>query len=96
MLHHLSECRVPTWVVPRPSTPLVTSRVCFTAYGCLPEDAHLTVSAPSLSPSNLQIAPPSLEFVTGTDDSEPVSIAQSRWTRFALSDGTAVRLVETL
>lgn len=44
------------------------------------------------------LAPPSLEFVTGTNDSELVPIAQSlcRWTRLTLSDGTAARLVETL
>lgn len=43
-------------------------------------------------------APPSLEFITGSNDSELVPIRQShcRWTRLTLSDGTAARLVETL
>lgn len=43
-------------------------------------------------------APPALEFVTGSNDSDLVPIRQSlcRWTRIPLSDGTAARLVETL
>ncbi|UFQ02661.1 helix-turn-helix domain-containing protein [Pseudomonas fitomaticsae] len=43
-------------------------------------------------------APPALEFVTGRNDSTLVPIRESlcRWTRIALSDGTAARLVETL
>ncbi|ANH98040.1 transcriptional regulator [Pseudomonas koreensis] len=43
-------------------------------------------------------APAAVEFVTGRNDSEIVPIRQSlcRWTRIALSDGTATRLVETL
>lgn len=44
------------------------------------------------------LAPPSLEFGSGINDSEVVPIRRSicRWTRFTLSDGTAARLVETL
>ena len=44
------------------------------------------------------LAPPSLEFATGTNSSQLVPIAQSRcrWTRLTLSDGTSARLVETL
>jgi len=44
------------------------------------------------------LAPPALEFITGTNDSTVVPIRQSlcRWTRIPLSDGTAARLVETL
>ncbi|OLF54762.1 helix-turn-helix domain-containing protein [Pseudomonas chlororaphis] len=44
------------------------------------------------------LAPPSLEFVSGANDSTLVPIRQSvcRWTRLTLSDGTAARLVETL
>ncbi|MGN7740826.1 helix-turn-helix domain-containing protein [Pseudomonas sp. 22526] len=44
------------------------------------------------------LAPPSLEFVSGANDSAIVPIRQSlcRWTRLTLSDGTAARLVETL
>lgn len=42
--------------------------------------------------------PPPLEFDTGENDSPLVAIRPSRcrWTRFALSDGTVARLVETL
>jgi transcriptional regulator with XRE-family HTH domain len=44
------------------------------------------------------LAPPSLAFVSGANDSAVVPIRQSlcRWTRMTLSDGTAARLVETL
>ena len=42
--------------------------------------------------------PPSVEFDTGANASRVVPIRGSRcrWTRMALSDGSAVRLVETL
>jgi transcriptional regulator with XRE-family HTH domain len=44
------------------------------------------------------IAPPSLTFATGPNDSDVVPIRSGlcRWTRFNLSDGTVARLVETL
>ncbi|WP_194791884.1 helix-turn-helix domain-containing protein [Pseudomonas sp. UFMG81] len=44
------------------------------------------------------LAPPALEFASGSNDSSLVPIRQSlcRWTRIPLSDGTAARLVETL
>jgi hypothetical protein len=44
------------------------------------------------------VAPPSLAFATGANDSATVTIRPSvcRWTRLMLSDGTAARLVETL
>jgi transcriptional regulator with XRE-family HTH domain len=44
------------------------------------------------------LAPPSLEFATGTNGSALVPIVHSvcRWTRMTLSDGTSARLVETL
>jgi transcriptional regulator with XRE-family HTH domain len=44
------------------------------------------------------LAPPGVEFSTGANDSVVVPIRPSvcRWTRMTLSDGTAVRLVETL
>lgn len=44
------------------------------------------------------LAPPSLEFATGTNGSALVPIVPSvcRWTRMTLSDGTSARLVETL
>lgn len=44
------------------------------------------------------IAPPSLTFGSGANRSPVVPIRSSlcRWTRLALSDGTAARLVETL
>lgn len=44
------------------------------------------------------LAPPGVEFSTGTNESIVVPIRPSlcRWTRMTLSDGTAVRLVETL
>ncbi|RIJ08168.1 XRE family transcriptional regulator [Pseudomonas sp. 91RF] len=43
-------------------------------------------------------APPALEFLTGSNDSAlvPIQPGLCRWTRIALSDGTAARLVETL
>ncbi|MGR4042365.1 helix-turn-helix domain-containing protein [Pseudomonas sp. 910_21] len=44
------------------------------------------------------LAPPSLEFFSGRNDSAivPIAPSQCRWTRLNLSDGNAVRLVETL
>nr|WP_314615375.1 helix-turn-helix transcriptional regulator [uncultured Pseudomonas sp.] len=44
------------------------------------------------------LAPPALEFASGTNDSclVPISHSLCRWTRIPLSDGTAARLVETL
>ncbi|ABR81330.1 transcriptional regulator [Pseudomonas aeruginosa] len=44
------------------------------------------------------LAPPALEFASGTNASTIVPIRRSRcrWTRLTLSDGRAVRLVETL
>ncbi|OUM25636.1 transcriptional regulator [Pseudomonas putida] len=44
------------------------------------------------------LAPPALEFTTGTNDSALIPIQHSlcRWTRFTLSDGSTARLVETL
>ncbi|WP_445178101.1 transcriptional regulator [Pseudomonas sp. McL0111] len=43
-------------------------------------------------------APPALEFITGSNDSSlvPIHSSRCRWTRIALSDGSAARLVETL
>lgn len=44
------------------------------------------------------LAPPAVEFPTGTNDSAiiPIRASLCRWTRMTLSDGTAARLVETL
>ena len=44
------------------------------------------------------LAPPALEFITGTNDSPlvPINSSLCRWTRIPLSDGMAARLVETL
>ncbi|MCR3833694.1 transcriptional regulator, partial [Pseudomonas aeruginosa] len=44
------------------------------------------------------LAPPALEFASGANASAIVPIRRSRcrWTRMTLSDGRAVRLVETL
>ncbi|MFK3789890.1 helix-turn-helix domain-containing protein [Pseudomonas piscis] len=44
------------------------------------------------------LAPPALEFFSGHNDSAivPIAASQCRWTRLNLSDGNAVRLVETL
>lgn len=44
------------------------------------------------------LAPPSVEFFSGHNDSAivPIAPSQCRWTRLNLSDGNAVRLVETL
>lgn len=45
-----------------------------------------------------QLAPPALEFDTGTNRSRlvPISAGRCRWTRLILADGSAARLVETL
>jgi transcriptional regulator with XRE-family HTH domain len=62
-----------------------------------PEIASNELALDTLGWRELQ-APPALEFVTGSNDSDLVPIRQSlcRWTRIPLSDGTAARLVETL